>query len=307
MQRIFFTLFLLTVPVWAKMVVAVSLQPQAWLVERIAGDLAEVAVMVPPGASAHTYEPKAAQMVQLSKARLYVACGIEFERIWLQRFKSTNAALTVVQSDEAIAKMPMPAHHHDHGGETHGHDHEGWLDRLHGWLNDGEEKRGDTHVWLSAQQMMLQARAVADALMQADAPNAARYRENYLTTVREIAALDMEIAAGLAPYRGRKFMVFHPAWGYFARDYGLVQAAIELEGKEPKPAQLAELIETAKKERIAVIFVQPRQSPKSAETIAAAIGAKVAPLDPLERDWPQMMRQTAQALMGAMGESSAGR
>lgn len=307
----FFTLLILlfSSSLLAQMTVAVSLQPQAWLVQQLGGDRVSVVVMVPPGASAHTYEPKPAQMAQLSKAVLYVACGVEFERIWLDRFRSANKNLTVVQSDAALKKLPMPAHHH---GEEPGHAHEtgGFIDRLRGWFGHDhrhDDDRADTHVWLSVQGMLLQARAVTQALAQTDAPNAAFYWSNYRALSDKLAALDGEIALKLAPFKGRGFMIFHPAWGYFARDYGLVQLSIELEGKEPKPAELGRLIKTASEHGVKAVFVQPRQASKSAEVIAGAIGAQAVELDPLAADWMAMMREAADKLAKAMGEHTTGR
>lgn len=298
MRRITFVFLFLSLSLWAKITVAVSLEPQAWLVDQIGGDKTEVVVMVPPGASAHLYEPKPAQMVQLSKAALYMACGVEFERIWLERFKSANAGLAIIQSDALIRKLPMPVHHHNHH-EAH---EKGLAEHLRDWFgaNDAHADRLDSHIWLSAQQMALQARALARALARADSQNADFYWRNYQKTATQIARLDAEIAMKLAPFEGRGFMVFHPAWGYFARDYDLVQLAIELEGKEPKPAELGKLIQTAKEHGVRAIFVQPRQSNKSAAAIAEAIGAQTVALDPLSRDWPAMMQEAAEKLAGAM-------
>ena len=89
-------------------------------------------------------------------------------------------------------------------------------------------------------------------------------------------------------------MVFHPSWGYFARQYGLEQVPIEIEGKAPKPAQLAELIGHAKEQNIQIIFVQPQFSRKSAEVVAREIGGKVVFADPLAEDWLQNLADVAE-------------
>jgi len=97
-----------------------------------------------------------------------------------------------------------------------------------------------------------------------------------------------------------KFMVFHPAWGYFAKAYDLVQVPIEVEGKEPKPAQLNELIKLAKKEKITVIFAQPQFSARSAETIAKEIGGEVVMADDLAADWAENLRDQARRFVSVL-------
>jgi len=96
----------------------------------------------------------------------------------------------------------------------------------------------------------------------------------------------------LREHRGKQFMVFHPSWGYFAREYGLTQVPIEIEGKSPKPAQLSELIKHALEQKITVIFAQKQFSTKNAEVIARAIGGKVVLVDPLALDWFANMEHT---------------
>ncbi|MCK5723282.1 MAG: zinc ABC transporter substrate-binding protein, partial [Gammaproteobacteria bacterium] len=97
-----------------------------------------------------------------------------------------------------------------------------------------------------------------------------------------------------------QFMVFHPSWGYFADTYGLKQVAVEIEGKNPKPSQLKELIEHAKEQGIKIIFVQPQFSSKSAKLVAREIGGRVAVADPLAQDWSANLRAVAREFKGAL-------
>ena len=110
---------------------------------------------------------------------------------------------------------------------------------------------------------------------------------------------DKKIRDMLAPFKGRCFMVFHPAWGYFAEEYGLEQVPIEVEGKEPGPQALARLIDEARKENIQVIFVQKQFSSRAAETIAKAIHGKVVALDPLAEDYLDNLIAMAESLVEA--------
>ena len=252
--------------------VFVSIAPQAYFVNKIGEGLVETWVMVEPGAQPHTYEPRPKQMIALSKARIYFAVGIEFETVWLDRFKAVNPAMTVVHTDADIRKFPMKADH------------------------DEQHAQGttDPHVWLSPPLAALQSRAILYALVKKDPAHGAIYEANYRRLAMEILDLDAEIRGRfVGKGKNLEFMAFHPAWGYFARAYGLEQIPVEIEGKEPKPLQLKELIEHAREKHIRVVFVQPQFSIRSADTIAKALGGNVAFADPLAADWAKNLRDLA--------------
>ncbi len=280
--------------------VFVSILPQKFFVEQIGGDLVEVRVMVMPGASPATYEPKPQQMVDLARAKLYFSIGVPFENAWLDRFAATSSALKVVHTDAGIKKLSMPAYHHldlDEGAGLRQEKH------LHGHHKDKDELRHDSrrpqlgldpHIWTSPALVKIQARSILAALAQTDPENSAAYQANWKTFTAKIDKLDRDLHSMFAGREGMRFMVFHPAWGYFAHDYKLKQIPIEIEGKNPKPAQLQELIHHAEEQGIRVIFVQPQFSSKSATLIAEAIGGKAVPLNPLAEDWLANMRKTAE-------------
>jgi zinc transport system substrate-binding protein len=268
----------------ASMGVFVSILPQKYFVERIGGGLVQVSAMVLPGANPATYEPKPSQMVDLSKAKVYFSIGVPFEKTWLPRIVQMNKDLMVFHTDAGIAKRPMEnsllflGKHGDTKKEGHGH----------------EPGSPDPHIWLSPPLVMLQARNILDGLIKSDPDHRADFEAGYEKFINEIVALDLEILNLFQRYQGGgRFMVFHPSWGYFAEAYGLTQLPIEMEGKEPKPADLKALITGAQKEGIKAIFVQPQFSRKSAETIARAIGARVLIADPLAEDWAQNLKQVA--------------
>jgi zinc transport system substrate-binding protein len=254
--------------------VFVSIIPQKYFVEKIGGEFVSVSVMVQPGASPAIYEPKPAQMVALSKARIYFAVGVPFEAVWLERVVAANPSLIVVHTDKGIQKRTMREHHH----QEKRHDHQ----------------IKDPHIWLSPPLVMVLARNVLDALCRIDPSHGAAYETNYKRFIIELVELDAEIRRVFAGNgKGMAFMVFHPAWGYFAEAYGLEQIPIEIEGKEPKPAELQALIKHAQRRGIRIIFVQPQFSAKSAKTIARAIGGEVAYADPLALDWAENLRKQA--------------
>jgi len=269
---------------WAgeRLEVTVSIPPQRYFVQRIGGELVAVSVMVGPGASPATYEPKPRQMAALTRSRIYFTIGVPFEKTWLPKIRAANPEIKIVRTEAGIEKVPLAAHR-SHGQEPEDSDHP--ADR-HGVL--------DPHVWLSPPLVVLQARQILTALSQADPAHADIFRANYGKFINDIVDLDTELLGLFAgrPGKGR-FLVFHPAWGYFARAYNLAQVPIEVEGKAPKAAQLRDLITQAKESGIRVIFVQPQFSAKEAEVIARAIGGRVVPLDPLAEDWLGNLRRVA--------------
>lgn len=265
--------------------VFVSVLPQQYFVQQIGKDHVDVQVMVLPGASPATYEPKPRQMAALAGARLYFSIGVAFESVWLEKIMAANPALTLVRTDAGISKIPMATHHHD-GQEA---DLEGPSDHgnptAHGIL--------DPHIWLSPPLVKQQAGTILNALKAADPTHSQDYNENYQAFVAAIDRLDDALKKTFAGKQGLPFMVFHPAWGYFAQAYGLAQVSIEIEGKNPKPAQLQALITRARDHGIRVVFVQPQFSAKGAELVARGIGGQVAFADPLALNWLDNLRVVA--------------
>jgi zinc transport system substrate-binding protein len=268
--------------------VFVSILPQKYFVEQVGGGHVTVAVMVVPGANPATYEPKPRQMTALADARAYFAVGVPFEAVWLPRIEAANPRMKVVDTAAEIDKRPMAAHAHEADGD-HDHHHDA---SPHGVL--------DPHVWLSPPLVKIQARAVRDALVALDPVHQADYDAGLARFAEQIDGLDRELRETFAGREGMGFMVFHPAWGYFAHTYGLEQIPIEIEGKDPKPAQLQELIEAARRRDIRVIFVQPQFSGQSAAAVAAAIGGVVLPADPLAPDWVDNLRRQAAQIREAL-------
>lgn len=271
--------------------VFVSIVPQKYFVEKIGKDRVGVQVMVQPGASPATYEPKPRQMADLSKTRLYFAIGVPFEQSWLKKIAAANPEMTVIHTDRGIEKIAMAAHHHDDDVDTQ-HGEKGRPGHGHGGL--------DPHIWLSPPLVMIQAKTILAGLVAVDPAHQTTYEANFNAFISEIADLDMELKGIFASKKERRFMVFHPTWGYFAHNYGLQQVPIEIEGKNPRPAQLKALIEQARESGITVIFVQPQFSIKSAALVAKAIGGQVAIADPLAENWAASLRTVAEKLRAAL-------
>jgi len=278
----------------SRMMVFVSINPQKYFVQQIGKDLVDIRVMVAPGASPATYEPRPRQMADLSTARVYFAIGVAFENVWLDKISAVNPQMKVVHTDNGIQKIPMAVHHHpdqanpDYPKETH-------------YDEDEHGSRGlDPHIWLSPPLVKTQARSILAALQEVDPDRQDSYAANYHQFIDRIDELDADLKKTFAGKPNLQFMVFHPAWGYFGQAYGLKQVPIEIEGKSPKPARLKALIEHARKKGIKVIFVQPQFSSKSAELVAREIGGQVAFADPLAEDWLANLTSVADRFKAAL-------
>jgi len=262
----------------------VSILPQAYFVERVGGGDVDVSVMVHPGASPATYEPTPGQMEQLAGADIYFRIGAPFENVWMDKIMAAHPDLTVVDTRRGITLRTMEA------GRQEGSEHEG---------HRGKSGK-DPHIWMNPRLAKVQARTICDALSEADAGHRADYESNLAAFQTELDALDSYVRDRLARLSARRFMVFHPAFGYFADAYDLQQVPIEVEGKEPGARALAALIERAREEGIKVIFVQAQFGRRSAEAVAEAIGGSVLAVDPLARDYVQNMKKMADAFAEAM-------
>ena len=275
--------------------VFVSILPQKFFVQQISGDHFRVEVMVQPGASPHTYEPKPSQMRKLAEARAYFTIGVALESVWLDKIRTINPDMKVIHTEANITRMKMAGDHRHE--DEHVEDHEkpgGEHDE-----QDGEEGL-DPHIWLSPELVAIQVKTITDSLVELDPEQAQLYQGNYKRFSARVDDLDKRLHTILEGKAGTKFMVFHPSWGYFARSYGLTQIAVEIEGKSPKPAYLKKLIDLAARQQITVIFAQPQFSKKSAEMIAREIGGEVVFIDPLAEDWFANMTYVADTLSSAL-------
>jgi zinc transport system substrate-binding protein len=276
--------------------VFVSIVPQKYFLRQIGDNLLDIQVMVHPGANPATYEPKPKQMAELSKARAYFAIGVLFEKTWLKKMTAANPKMEVVHTDTGIDKHFMQTHFHPNAPRR--------IQRQTPLQKSKSSPQADSgvdpHIWLSPPLVKMQAHTILTALQKIDPIHSDMYAANYTDFISRIDALHSQLKQTFEGRQGLRFMVFHPAWGYFAHTYGLTQIPIEIEGKTPKPAQLKALIEYARKLRIKVIFVQPQFSTKSAELVAKEIGAQVAFADPMAMDWMANLREIADKFTAAV-------
>lgn len=299
-----------------KPVVFVSILPQKYFVEQIAGDTVDVEVMVMPGASPATYEPKPRQMAMLAKADVYLAIGVPFERTWLPRIKATNPNLTIVHLDKKLRKLPMAtsameidasprgALLHDYRESEHElHADEAGHEEHENHDHAGQEKHDhanmlDPHVWLSPRWVKTMAKPTRLAISKIAPEHAKQYRINTRAFTKRLDMLDEEIDTIFKPIPAEKrvFMTFHPSWGYYAMTYNLIQIPIEFEGKAPTPKTLEQIISIAKKRNLRAIFIQPQFSKSSATAIATSIDGTVIEVDPLAENWEENLRDVSKKL-----------
>jgi zinc transport system substrate-binding protein len=297
--------------------VMVMIAPQRYFVEQIGGNRVAVSVLVPPGTDPHSYEPKPQTMVQAAQAKLYLAMGIPEEQAWLPRLLAIRPNLPVIHQDRGIVKAAMKSHHHDDAdhpppapqprvpapmASTTAPDVPGSLEHGAGAAHADEPQGLDPHIWLSPKLVRRQAETVAAGLCAADPAGTAEYQSRLAAFQQRIDQLDRHLQTLFAAVQGPKsFLVVHPSWGYFARDYGLTQMPMEAEGKEPNARDLARLIQHTTDERIPVLLVEPQFSQRLAEVLARETGVRILVADPLAPDWESNLRQLAERLVEAFG------
>jgi zinc transport system substrate-binding protein len=257
-----------------KMKTFVSILPQAYVVERIGGPYVEVHIMVGEGQSPATYDPSPKQIAMLNESKLYFRIGTPFEKGLIRKIQSSAKHLEVVDTRKNV--------------------------KLRYFERSTGPQIPDPHIWLDPKRVKIQADTICDALCRMDPTHANEFRNTLRAFKGDLTRLDAKISRELSPLKGKKFYVFHPAFGYFADSYGLRQVAVEIEGKEPTARQMTALIEMAKKDNAKVVFVQPQYTKKNTETLAKAINGKVVTLNPLPRDYIEGLETMAHAIWNAL-------
>lgn len=264
--------------------VLVSVVPQKYFVEKIAGDLAVVTVLIPPGASPTTYEISPSDMRRINRADVWFTIGLQREVTWIPEFSSLNDQLQIVSTIDDVTRLPIGRYGIPGEYSENDHDHSGV----------------DPHVWLSPELVSIQVRAICTNLIELDPVNSGIYSENLTLFLEEISDLQIRIHESIGPFQGESFMVFHPSWGYFADEFSLIQVPIEISGSEPSPSELAQLIDYGNNSSIKVVFVSPQFSATSAETIAGDLDAGVVFIDPLALNWAENLAMVSDQIASAM-------
>lgn len=246
----------------AKRTVAVSIPPQRYIVNRIAGDRVEVQVLVPAGSSPESYDPTPQDLMTLSAASAYFEVGdFGFERNWMPRFSEQNPDMLLVNSSSGITRLTD---------------------------SDGDE---DPHVWTSPRSMKVMAKHVCETLTSLDAEGAPTYRANLTRFEAEMDSLDRQLRQLALISTTHSFVIYHPALTYLAHDYALQQIPVEREHKEPSAARLAQLVEEIRQSDARVILLQQEFDDRLVATLAAETGLRVVRINPLTEDWATEMQR----------------
>ena len=251
MRKFFILFLLLTGPLQAQMHVLVSIAPQKYLVERVGGDQVCVEVLVPPGANSHTYEPTTKQMIGAQRGKIWFRIGESFE-------------------NRVLPALPY----------THIVDQREGLDLIQAGCGCCTRDAHDPHIWLSPRLLKTQATQIMQVLCEHDPAHAELFQKNCALLQKECSQLDRECSSLFMNQKQRLILVSHPAFGYFCRDYGLEQLSVEMEGREPAPRYVTNLIAKARSHGVKTVFLQQQHNPKGGKRIAEELGAQTIYLDP---------------------------
>ena len=256
-------------------VVAAATAPVAWLGCQAVGAPCRPLVLIPPGASAHSWEPKPSDLQALQGATLYLRTGLEFEEGWTPRLSSSLPQLAILDLRGGLSLL---------GPSEHGH---------------GQE--ADPHVWGSPRAFLVTAETLAVRWAAARPADTARLSRSLPALRARLLALDTLARARLAPFSGRVLLVNHPGLGYLARDYGLSEMPLESHGQEPSPVTLFQVRKVARAQGIRAVFVQPEASRRSAEQVASELGVPVVEVDLLAPgDYDSLFRAVLEKVAGAL-------
>lgn len=269
--------------------ISVTIEPQRYFAEKIAGDLFQINCVTPAGQSPETYDPTPQQMVQISQSQAYFRIGeIGFEQAWMKNLQSQNSDMVVFDLSEGMELIKNEEEAHEEGEAHHHHHHHGSV---------------DPHIWTSISGARVIAQNTCQAFIKLDPENQEIYRAGYQRLIEEIDSTEAEMKQLLQPLAGTAFIIYHPALTYFAREFGLKQLCIELDGKEPSPAQLKQLLEMATQSGAKVVFVQQEFDQKNAELIAKETGCRLVTINPLSYNWHDEMIRLATILAGKDGQT----
>jgi zinc transport system substrate-binding protein len=242
-----------------KPTVLVSVPPYAFFVRSIAQDAVQIETLVPAGANPHIYEASPKKVLQFFKENrkpiqiLDITQGID---------------LLSVCEEEGLGHE----HHHCHHSHDEGH---------------------DLHIWLSPKLAKIQAQRIAEALSALLPEHKEQFSFNLNTLLTELSNLDQHISQQLKPFAGKAILVSHPAFGYFCQDYQLTQLSIEIEGKDPLPQHITEILNQVKQYSIQTILIEPQYSNKGAELIASRLGLPTHMVDPYAENYIENLKMIA--------------
>ena len=276
--------------------VGVTIPPQADFVRRVGGNRVRVTILVKPGADPHTYEPTPQQVTELAGVDVFFRIGVPFEDTLLKKLQGVNARMRVMDTGQGIVLRTMEVSE----VQVEAAGQSGAPAVAPRVAESASEGSKDPHTWLDPRNVKIMAKNIADALSQLDPPHAGEFAANLTRFQADLDELDAYIRSRCKDLKSHDFIVYHPAFGYFAQAYGLRQIPVELEGKEPTSQTLAATIKFARSHGIKVVFQEQQFSQRAAGAIAEGIGGKVVSVDDLAEDYLPNMRKLADAFVETM-------
>ena len=264
-----------------KPVISVSIIPQHYFIEQLAGELVDINVMIPPGASPASYEPSVSQLGKLERSKVYLRIGyVGFEQSWMDKISSVNPEMKIVDLSEGVDIILDDAGEEVEDEDHHGHRHHG----------------PDPHIWMSVINSRIIAHNIHKELLLLFPDEKEDLQARYESFSHSLDSLHMAISSKLEGIENRTFMIYHPALTYYARDYALQQLPLEIEGKTPSPMHLKEMTDLARVNHISKILIQSQFDRKNAEVLARETGAEIIQFDPLDLQWGDQMYYIAEQL-----------
>ena len=268
-------IFLGITSAYAKINIVVSIPPQQAYVEEIGKDLVNITLLAPIGTNPNFYEPKRSQMTAVEQAHVYFTIGGNFEKAWLPKMINQNKNMEIINSSSGIERITMKSKN----------------------ISDNQSPKKDVHVWTTPKNIAIIGKNIYETLVRYDIKNKDQYTKNYEEFLEKVRKTDEEIKTIFKDLKkDTKFMVYHPAWGYFAKEYHLEQLPIEIEGKEVKPKELQKMVEKAKSNNVKAILTQPEFSTKGAQVIANELGIKVVEISPINPYWSENLINLAKVI-----------
>ncbi|MBS0615633.1 MAG: zinc ABC transporter substrate-binding protein [Verrucomicrobia bacterium] len=240
--------------------VLVTTAPYATFTQRIAGDLLKVEVLVPPGTNPHIYEPTPKQVERILGVHIWFRLGETIETRVLGAMEENNPQLIVVD-----------------------------LTKGFGLRHEGEEGL-DRHLWMSPKLAMEQSKIIAQTLEETYPEHKEKFQNGLGALLKDLEALDLQLTQQLAPIKGQAMLVSHPAFGYFCEEFGLEQLSVEVEGKDPLPQDIENMLQTAQKNTVRAVFILPEYNNKGAILIAEKLGLPVYEIDPYAANYFETMQ-----------------
>lgn len=260
--------------------ISVSIQPQKYLVQQLMGIDVAINVLIPKGSSPATYAPSPKQIKDLGDSKIYLRIGhIGFEQAWTKRISEINPKLIIVDTSKGIPFI-------DGEDYVHGdHVHKGGI---------------DPHVWTSPKSMLTVLKNTQEALINTFPKQKEDILHRGQQLEEKMRALDEVFKVKIESFTNKSFFIFHPAYTYLARDYGLEQISIEHEGNEPSAQWLRKLIDKGRELKVKTIFIQEEFDKRNAQLLASELNISTVQVNPLSEDWENEMRQTLIKLENAL-------